>query len=52
MKSPNEIVADMIDEYGTDVEAEDILAALEAEGWAVVLDRDAVGKNEDRHNGY
>jgi hypothetical protein len=47
MRSPTEIVSDVLDERGTDIEAEDILGALEAEGWAVVLDRDAVSKNED-----
>ena len=50
MKSPTEIIADVIDEHGKYLEAEDILAALEAEGWAVVLD--AVSKNEDLTNGY
>jgi hypothetical protein len=46
MRSPLEIIDDLLGEHGTDVEAEDIVAALEAEGWALVLDRDAIANEE------
>jgi hypothetical protein len=43
---PLEIIADVIEEHGADVWAGDVLAALEAHGWQLVRELDAIA-NED-----